>query len=63
MNMSGSYCICAAAIRLIESRRVPLEKMHTHDFKLGEAELAIRTLARQVPGDGSIHSCLLPALG
>ena len=53
----------AAAIRLIESRRVPLEKMHTHNFKLGEAELAIRTLARQVPGAGSIHSCLLPALG
>lgn len=53
----------AAAIRLIESRRVPLEKMHTHNFKLTEAELAIRTLARQVPGDASIHSCLLPALG
>lgn len=53
----------SAAIRLIESGRVPLERMHTHDFKLSEAELAIRTLARQVPGDASIHSCLLPELG
>jgi len=49
-----------SAIRTIESRRVPVEQMHTHDFKLEEAELAIRTLARQVPGDESIHSCLIP---
>jgi threonine dehydrogenase-like Zn-dependent dehydrogenase len=49
-----------SAIRLIESGRHPLEKMHTHDFGLRDAELAIKTLARQVPGDESIHSCLLP---
>jgi threonine dehydrogenase-like Zn-dependent dehydrogenase len=48
------------AIRLIESGRYPLEKMHTHDFGLREAELAIRTLAREIPGQESIHSCLLP---
>jgi threonine dehydrogenase-like Zn-dependent dehydrogenase len=48
------------AIRLIESGRYDLARMHTHDFGLREAELAIRTLARQVPGDESIHSCLLP---
>lgn len=48
------------AIRLIESRRVPIELMHTHDFPLEQAELAIRTLAREIPGDGSIHSTLLP---
>jgi len=48
------------AIRLIESRRVPVELMHTHDFPLEQAELAIRTLAREIPGDGSIHSTLLP---
>jgi threonine dehydrogenase-like Zn-dependent dehydrogenase len=52
-----------SAIRLIESRRHPIEKMHTHDFALRDAELAIRTLARQVPGEESIHSCLIPALG
>ncbi|HZP43193.1 MAG TPA: zinc-binding dehydrogenase [Candidatus Binatia bacterium] len=49
-----------AAIRLIESGRVPLEKMHTHDFALEDAERAIRTLAGEVPGETSIHSCLLP---
>jgi threonine dehydrogenase-like Zn-dependent dehydrogenase len=48
------------AIDLIEARSLPLELMHTHDFELNDAELAIRTLARQVPGDESIHSCLIP---
>jgi threonine dehydrogenase-like Zn-dependent dehydrogenase len=50
-----------AAIRLIESGRVPLERMHTHDFALEDAEEAIRTLAGEGPGEASIHSCLLPA--
>ena len=49
-----------SAIRLIESGRYPLARMHTHDFGLREAELAIRTLAREIPGEESIHSCLLP---
>ncbi len=48
------------AIRLIESGRVPLELMHTHDFALADAELAIRTLAREIPGQESIHSALIP---
>jgi threonine dehydrogenase-like Zn-dependent dehydrogenase len=50
-----------AAIRTIEAGAVPLHEMHTHDFPLEDADLAIRTLAREVPGDESIHSCLLPA--
>ncbi|MDG2305081.1 MAG: zinc-binding dehydrogenase [Candidatus Binatia bacterium] len=50
----------ANAIRLLESKKYPVEAMHTHDFGLADAELAIRTLARQVPGDESIHSCLIP---
>jgi threonine dehydrogenase-like Zn-dependent dehydrogenase len=49
-----------SAIRLLESRRVPVEKLHTHAFPLREAERAIRTLAREIPGEESIHSCLLP---
>lgn len=48
------------AIKLIEDRKIPIEKMHTHNFSLEEAELAIKTLSRQVPGDESIHSCLIP---
>jgi threonine dehydrogenase-like Zn-dependent dehydrogenase len=52
-----------SAIRLLEARRHPVEKMHTHDFALRDAELAIRTLAREIPGDESIHSCLVPEKG
>jgi threonine dehydrogenase-like Zn-dependent dehydrogenase len=52
-----------SAIRLLESRKYPVEKMHTHDFALRDAELAIKTLAREIPGDESIHSCLLPEKG
>jgi threonine dehydrogenase-like Zn-dependent dehydrogenase len=48
------------AIRVIEREREKLRPMHTHDFPLREAELAIQTLARQVPGAGSIHSSLIP---
>lgn len=50
----------ANAIRLLERRNVPIERMHTHDFGLRDAELAIRTLAREIPGEASIHSCLVP---
>ena len=49
-----------SAIRLIESGRVPLERMHTHDFPLERADEAIRTLGGTVPGASSIHSCLVP---
>lgn len=49
-----------AAIRLIESGKVPLARMHTHDFALEDAETAIETLAGTAPGAASIHSCLLP---
>jgi len=50
----------SSAIRLLESRKHPVEIMHTHDFDLRDAETAIRTLARQIPGEESIHSCLIP---
>jgi threonine dehydrogenase-like Zn-dependent dehydrogenase len=45
-----------AAIRLIESGRVPVATMHTHDFPLADARLAIDTL----DAGESIHSCLVP---
>jgi len=48
------------AIELIERRKHPLARMHTHDFALKDAALAIKTLARQVAGDESIHSTLIP---
>jgi threonine dehydrogenase-like Zn-dependent dehydrogenase len=49
-----------AAIRTIEAGRVPVARMHTHDFALEEAEHAIQVLAGEVPGESSVHSCLLP---
>lgn len=52
-----------AAIRLIESGRVPLERMHTHDFELADAERAIQTLGGEIAGESSIHSCLVPDAG
>ncbi|TDJ23670.1 MAG: alcohol dehydrogenase [Gammaproteobacteria bacterium] len=64
INIRGAIGVTStgykAAIRLIESGRVPIEKMHTHNFDLQDAELAIRTLAREIPDDSSIHSCLIP---
>ncbi len=48
------------AIELIESGTVDFDAMHTHNFELEDAELAIRTLAREIEGDESIHSCLIP---
>jgi threonine dehydrogenase-like Zn-dependent dehydrogenase len=47
------------AIRLIESRRLPLERLATHAFPLLEAERAIRTLAGQVPGEAAVCCALL----
>ncbi|MEE8556540.1 MAG: alcohol dehydrogenase catalytic domain-containing protein [Myxococcota bacterium] len=55
-----TYRAYESAIRLIESRTLPLERLHTHNFSLEEAETAIRTLAREIEGEESIHSCLLP---
>ncbi len=64
INIRGAIGVTSsgyrAAIRLIESGTVPLAEMHTHDFDLADAELAIRTLAREIDGDASIHSCLIP---
>jgi threonine dehydrogenase-like Zn-dependent dehydrogenase len=50
----------ADAIALIESRRFPLEKMHTHTFGLDDAELAIQTLGGDVPGESAIHVSVHP---
>jgi threonine dehydrogenase-like Zn-dependent dehydrogenase len=49
------------AIALIESRRFPLEKMHTHTFGLDDTTLAIETLGGEVPGEHAIHVSVHPA--
>jgi 2-desacetyl-2-hydroxyethyl bacteriochlorophyllide A dehydrogenase len=48
------------AVRLIESRKYPLEKMHTHTLPLEDAERAIRLLAGAEPGGQAIHIALVP---
>jgi len=50
----------AKAVRLIESRKYPLEKMHTHTLPLTEAERALQMLAGQIAGEGAIHIALVP---
>jgi threonine dehydrogenase-like Zn-dependent dehydrogenase len=64
ITIQGAFAVTShgyeAAIRLIESGRVPLARMHTHDFRLEDAELAIRTLAGEAEGEPSVHSCLVP---
>lgn len=48
------------AIKLIESGKYPLEKMHTHTLPLEEAEYALKLLAREIPGEDAIHIALRP---
>jgi threonine dehydrogenase-like Zn-dependent dehydrogenase len=50
----------AEAISIIESRRFPLERMHTHSFGLDDTALAIETLAGQVPDSGAVHVSVHP---
>ncbi len=48
------------AVRLIESRKYPLERLHTHTLPLAEAERALRILAREEPGEDAVHIALVP---
>ncbi len=50
----------AEAIAIIESRRFPLEKLHTHTFGLDDTALAMETLAGEVPGEAAVHVSVHP---
>jgi threonine dehydrogenase-like Zn-dependent dehydrogenase len=50
----------AEAIRIIESRRFPLEKLHTHSFGLDDTSLAMETLAGEVAGEAAVHVSVHP---
>jgi len=50
----------AEAITLIESRRFPLERMHTHTFGLDDTAHAIEVLAGEVPGEQAVHVSVHP---
>lgn len=43
------------AIRLVESGRYPLGKLHTHRFRIDDVDLAMRILAGEVEGERAIH--------
>jgi threonine dehydrogenase-like Zn-dependent dehydrogenase len=64
VTILGAFGVTArayeAAIRLIEAGTLPLARLHTHDFALEDAERALRTLAGEIPGERSVHSCLVP---
>lgn len=51
----------APALRLLESRRYPLEKLHTHTFGMGEVDRAIDVMAGRVPGEGAVHIMVTPS--
>lgn len=48
------------AVRLLESRKYPLEKMHTHTLPLDQADHALRLLAGKVSDKRAIHIALVP---
>ena len=64
LTVKGAFGVDARAnveaIGLIESRRFPLEKMHTHSFGLDDAALAIETLAGEIPGESPVHVSIHP---
>lgn len=49
-----------AAIKIIESRRYPLEKMVTHHYPLEQAEYAVRVAAGMVEGEQPINVVIVP---
>lgn len=58
--LSMPYDDFERAVRLIESRKYPLERLHTHSFPIEQAELAIQTLAGGVPGANPVHIAIAP---
>ncbi|HEX7097538.1 MAG TPA: zinc-binding dehydrogenase [Acidimicrobiales bacterium] len=49
-----------AALDLIASRELPLERLRTHVFPLPEAEHAIQVLAGEVPGEQAVNVVIRP---
>jgi threonine dehydrogenase-like Zn-dependent dehydrogenase len=64
ITVAGAFSVdsraYAEAIRLIETGRFPLERMHTHTFGLDDVARAIETLAGEVPGEEAVHVAIVP---
>ena len=58
--LAVDYDSYEAAIRIIESRRYPLELMHTHTLPLDEADKALQILGNEYDGEYGIHLSLAP---
>ena len=59
-TLSTNYDDFVRAVRVIDSGRYPLERMHTHAFPLERAEEAILTLAGRYPERNAIHVAIVP---
>ena len=55
-----SYYADEAAVKLVESRKYPLEKMVTHHFSLEEAEIAVKTAGHEIEGENPIKCVIMP---
>jgi threonine dehydrogenase-like Zn-dependent dehydrogenase len=66
-TVTGAFSVDARgytdAIRIIESGRFPLEKMHTHSFGLADVARAIETLAGETEGENAVHVSIHPGRG
>jgi threonine dehydrogenase-like Zn-dependent dehydrogenase len=64
ITVVGAYGVDAhgylEAIRIIESGRFPLERLHTHTFELADTARAIETLGGEVPGEQAVHVSISP---
>lgn len=64
ITVVGAYGVDARgyteAIRIIESGKFPLDKMHTHTFALEDTARAVETLAGEVADAGAIHVSVAP---
>ncbi len=49
-----------SAIKIVESRRYPIEKMVTHYFTLAEADKAVRAAGGEIELDGFIKGVIVP---
>jgi threonine dehydrogenase-like Zn-dependent dehydrogenase len=58
--LSMPYADFERAVALLEARKYPLEKLHTHSFPVEQAAQAILTLAGRVPGAQAIHVAIVP---
>ena len=57
---SSDYKAYAQAVKIVESRKYPVEKMVTHKYALDEAEKALKAVAGEIPGEYPIKAIIVP---